>query len=197
MNLDFSDLTLTLRYRFNSTNIYIMQTDSTTLNSALQEFFVTALQEIYWSEVNMRISLGTMLEEATSGKLKQAFQLHAEQTETHAAILENVFALLGLPPEPKKSLGLQGLFDEGWHVIDETERGTAQRDVALIIAAQKVEHYEIACYGSLITLAETLGHKEIAQLLKTVLKEEKETDAILTSIAEGGTNLKATKERVL
>jgi ferritin-like metal-binding protein YciE len=171
-----------------------MQTDSTTLNSALQVFFVTALQELYWSEVNMRNSLVTMAQETTHAELRQAFQRHAEQTETHAAILENVFALLGLPAQTKTSVGLQGLFDEGWQVIDEIERNTAQRDVALIIAAQKVEHYEIACYGSLITLAKTLGHNEIVQLFEPVLQDEKETDALLTSIAEAGINAEASQE---
>lgn len=173
-----------------------MQTDSTILNSALQEFFVSTLQEMYWSEVNMRNSLLTMSQEATSDELKRAFQLHAEQTETQAAILENVFALLGLPPTAKASVGLQGLFDEGWQVIDQTESNTAQRDVAMIIAAQKVEHYEIACYGSMVTLAKTLGHREVVQLLEPVLKEEKETDALLTSIAEGGINVEASQEQV-
>jgi ferritin-like metal-binding protein YciE len=171
-----------------------MQTDSNTLNSALQEFFVTSLQELYWSEVNLRNTLNTMTEEATTSQLKEAFQLHAEQTGNHAMVLENVFGLLGVPAEPEPSVGLQGLFDEGWQVIDETEKGSAQRDVALIIAAQKVEHYEIACYGSLITLAKTLGHNEIAQLLEPVLAEEKETDSILTSIAASGINAEAKEE---
>jgi ferritin-like metal-binding protein YciE len=171
-----------------------MQTDPTTLNSALQEFFVTSLQEMYWSEVNMRNSLATMTEEATTAELKQAFQLHGEQTEKHAKVLENVFALLGLPPQAEPCVGLQGLFDEGWQVIDETEKGTAQRDVALIIAAQKVEHYEIATYGSLVTLAKTLGHHEIVQQLEPVLAEEKETDAMLTSIAASGINMEASQE---
>lgn len=172
-----------------------MQTDSTTLNSALQEFFVTSLQEMYWSEINMRNTLTTMTAEATTVKLKKAFQLHGEQTEKHAKILENVFALLGIPPQPEPCVGLQGLFDEGWQVIDESEKGSSQRDVALIIAAQKVEHYEIATYGSLMTLANTLGHTEIVQLLEPVLNEEKETDAILTSIAKSGINSEASKER--
>lgn len=171
-----------------------MQTDSNTLNSALQDFFVTALQEMYWAEVNLRNMLSTMTEEATTTRLKEAFRLHGEQTEKHAKTLENVFALLGLPPEPEPCMGLQGLFDEGWQVIDETEKGSRQRDVALIIAAQKVEHYEIATYGSLATLAKTLGHKEIVQMLEPILKEEKQTDKILTSIAESGINVEASKE---
>ncbi|WP_207513920.1 YciE/YciF ferroxidase family protein [Longitalea luteola] len=173
-----------------------MQTDATTLNSALQEFFVTSLQEMYWSEVNMRNTLATMTEEATTVKLKKAFEVHVEQTERHAKILEEVFTLLGIPPQAEPCVGLQGLFDEGWQVIDESAKGSAQRDVALIIAAQKVEHYEIATYGSLMTLANTLGHKEIVQLLEPILKEEKETDAILSSIAKSGINTEASKEPV-
>jgi len=171
-----------------------MQTDSKTLNSSLQEFFVNCLQEMYWSEVNMRNSISTMMEEASSEELRQAFQEHAGQTDTHVKTLENVFAQLGIQPEAKPSVGLQGLFDEGWKVIDQTQKGSSQRDVALIIAAQKIEHYEIASYGSMITLAETLGHKEIAQMLEPVLQEEKETDARLSSIARSGINVEASQE---
>jgi ferritin-like metal-binding protein YciE len=155
------------------------------------------MQELYWSEVNMLKTLNTMTEEASTTQLKEAFQLHAEQTANHARVLENAFALLGLPPQAEPSAGLQGLFDEGWQVIDETEKGTAQRDVALIIAAQKVEHYEIATYGSLISLARTLGHNELVELLKPVLQEEKDTDEILTSIAESGINVEASQEPAL
>ena len=173
-----------------------MQTNATTLNSALQEFFVTALQELYWSEVNLVNVLNTMAEAATTTELKQAFSQHRQQTEQHARALENVFGLLALEGQQEPSAGLQGLFDEGWQVIDETEQGSAQRDVALIIAAQKVEHYEIACYGSLITLAKTLGHREIAQILQPILDEEKQTDAILTSIAESGINEEASQEAI-
>lgn len=173
-----------------------MQTNSTTLNSALQEFFVTALQELYWSEVNLLNVLNTMTEAATTAELKESFALHRQQTEMHAKALENVFAILALEPQAEPSAGLQGLFDEGWQVIDETEQGSAQRDVALIIAAQKVEHYEIACYGSMITLARTLGHQEIAEILRPILEEEKQTDAILTSIAESGINREASQEAV-
>lgn len=149
---------------------------------------------MYWSEVNMRNTLATMANEATAQELKNAFIQHEEQTEIHAKVLENVFEILGLSPQPEPSAGLQGLFDEGWQVIDESEKGTAQRDVALIIAAQKVEHYEIATYGSLISLAKTLGHMEVVKLLEPVLDEEKETDEILTSIAESGINIEASEE---
>ena len=168
--------------------------DVSVVNSKLQEYFVTGLQEIYWSETNLVTVLSTMSQAATSRELKNAFELHLNQTRTHVERLEQAFSILALPPQAEPSAGLQGLFDEGWQVIDESEAGSAQRDVALIIAAQKVEHYEIACYGSLITLARTLGLHEIANILAPTLSEEKETDQSLTNIAEAGINAEATKE---
>ena len=164
------------------------------VNSKLQQFFTTALQEIYWSEQNLVNVLNTMTDAATTSELKKAFEEHKRQTQEHAQRLEQVFQLLDLPPQAEPSAGLQGLFDEGWQVIDETEEGSANRDVALIIAAQKVEHYEIACYGSLITLARTLGKNDIADILAPTLSEEKETDLLLTDIAEGKINHQASKE---
>ena len=171
-----------------------MNNDTPTLNSALQNFFVTSIQELYWAETNLINVLQTMTEAATTSELKKAFDLHRQQTMKHAQNLKQIFALLGFEPQAEPSVGLQGLFDEGWQVIDETEEGSAQRDVALIIAAQKVEHYEIACYGSLLTLANTLGHSDITTLLAPVLQEEKDTDTILTAIAEGGINAQASEE---
>jgi len=163
-------------------------------SSKLQEYFITGLQEIYWSETNLVNVLSTMEQASSSRKLKEAFALHTDQTRQHVRRLEQAFAILALPAEPEPSAGLQVLFDEGWQVIDESEEGSAQRDVALIIAAQKVEHYEIACYGSLITLAKTLGLKEVAELLVPTLLEEKETDLTLTEIAETGINEEASEE---
>ena len=121
-----------------------MKVNPSTLDSALQEFFVTSLQEIYWSEVNLVNVLRTMSDAASATELRDAFNLHREQTAAHAKAVESIFTLLALPPQPEPSVGLQGLFDEGWQVIDETEQGSAQRDVALIIATQKIDHYEIA-----------------------------------------------------
>jgi ferritin-like metal-binding protein YciE len=165
-------------------------------NSILQDFFLTALQELYWSETHLVDVLDTMGKAATTTQLQEAFITHKEETERHKQRLEKVFALLAIPPQAELCMGLQGLFDEGWQVIDETEPGTAQRDVALIIAAQKVEHYEIATYGSLITLAKTMGQKQIADLLVPTLEEEKQTDLVLSTIAESGINQEATQERL-
>lgn len=166
------------------------------IHSKLEEFFTTMLQEIYWSEKNLVNVLNTMQDAATNKDLKKSFATHLKQTETHVRRVEEVFAMLSLSPQPEPSAGLQGLFDEGWQVIDETEEGSAQRDVALIIAAQKVEHYEMACYGSMVTLAKTMGRTDVAELLTETLTEEKETDALLTKIAEGKINYKASKEPV-
>jgi len=162
----------------------------------LQEFFTTCLQELYWSETHLVEMLNTMSIAATTPQLKEAFIVHKEETEKQKKRLEEVFSLLGLPPQAERCAGLQGLFDEGWQVIDETEAGSAQRDVALIIAAQKVEHYEIASYGSLITLAKTMGQNEVAKILLPTLKEEKNTDNVLTEIAEAGINVDASQERL-
>lgn len=169
-----------------------MKMDST--NSKLEEFFITLLQEIYWSEQHLVNVLSTMSDAATTSELRDAFNKHREQTLLHVQRLEETFEKLSLPPQAEPSAGLQGLFDEGWQVIDETQEGSAQRDVALIIAAQKVEHYEIATYGSIVTLARTLGRNEISDLLQPTLNEEKETDLLLTEIAEGRINYEASQE---
>lgn len=171
-------------------------TSPTRKNSVLQDFFTTCLQELYWAETHLINVLDTMSQAATNEQLQEAFLLHKEETMTHKERLEQVFAKIGSEPQTALCMGLQGLFDEGWQVIDETEPGTNQRDVALIIAAQKVEHYEIATYGSLITLAKTMGEKEIAALLIPTLQEEKATDVTLTNIAESGINAEATQEKV-
>jgi ferritin-like metal-binding protein YciE len=164
------------------------------IHSKLDDFFVTMLSEIYWSEQNLVNVLSTMAEAASSKELKKAFLKHKEQTRTHVQRLEQAFEMLGIPEEPVPCVGLQGLFDEGWQVIDESDEGSALRDVALIVAAQKVEHYEIACYGSLITLARTIGQIETADLLQSTLEEEKETDTLLTIIAESHLNAEASEE---
>ncbi|MBC8034778.1 MAG: ferritin-like domain-containing protein [Chitinophagaceae bacterium] len=166
-------------------------------DSQLQSFFMTMLQEAYWSEQHLLNVLNTMMISATSKELRQAFAMHQQQTEKHVQRLEEAFGVLGAEPQAVPSVGMQGLFDDGWQVIDETEAGSANRDVALIIAAQKVEHFEMACYGSLVTLATTLGQKDIAKLLGKTLKEEKQTDAALTAIAESKINQKARKEQTV
>lgn len=164
-------------------------------NSKLQEFFLQQLQDLYWAEKKLVKTLPKLADAATSYQLKQAFNDHLEQTITHVTRLENVFEILGEEPRALKCPAMAGIVDEGEDIIDETDKGTAQRDVGLIFAAQKAEHYEIATYGGLVTLARTMGQKQIAGLLEQTLSEEKITDGLLTKIAEEDANIKASSER--
>src|SRR5690606_4531698 len=115
-------------------------------------------------------------------------------TRNHVTRLEQVFNSIGKEANAKKCPAMAGILDEGEDIIDETDTGTAQRDVGLIFAAQKVEQYEIATYGGLCQLARTLGYEEAASILGQTLGEEKEADALLTQIAEGSVNREARME---
>jgi ferritin-like metal-binding protein YciE len=108
--------------------------------------------------------------------------------------LEEVFGIIGEEADSKKCQAMVGIVDEGEDIIDDTEEGTAQRDVGLIFAGQKAEHYEIATYGGLVTLAEVLGHEDAARIMKQTLAEEKEADKLLTQIAEKDINYRAGQE---
>src|SRR5688572_4149346 len=163
-------------------------------SSMLDEFLHEELKDIYWAEKHLVKTLPKMEKAACSEELKQAFSDHLEVTKEHVTRLESVFEMLGHKPQAKKCDGIEGLTREGEHIIDETEDGTSIRDVGLILAAQKVEHYEIATYGTLSQLARTLGKDNVADVLETILREEKETDQNLTSIAENDINYEASKE---
>ena len=163
-------------------------------DSKLRSFFIDALEDIYWAEKKLVKTLPKLQEAATSGELKTAFSNHLEQTKTHVTRLESVFDMIGEPANTKKCQAMAGIADEGQDLIDETEKGTAQRDVGLIFAGQKAEHYEIATYGGLKQLAKTLGYQEAAEILDQTLSEEKEADILLTQIAENGINYQASTE---
>ena len=164
--------------------------------SMLMEFFIDSLRDMYWAEKHLVKALGKLQKAATSEQLATAFADHMAVTEEQVARLEQVFEMLGEKARGKKCEAMEGLVKEAETIIEETEDGSSTRDVGLIIAAQKVEHYEIACYGSLVTLARTLGQNKIAEILTPTLNEEKETDAILTEIAEGSINHEASQETV-
>ena len=167
----------------------------TTSDSKLKEFFLAQLQDIYWAEKKLVKTLPKMQEAATSSQLKMALGDHLSQTKEHVSRLEEVFELIGEDAETKKCLAMAGIADEGDEIVDETEEGTAQRDVGIIFAAQKAEHYEIATYGGLKTLAGTLGLTDAQRLLEQTLSEEKQADALLTQIAESGVNYEAAGEQ--
>lgn len=164
-------------------------------NTKLYEFFVQQLQDLYWAEKKLVKTLPKLSQAATLNRLKQAFNDHLEQTITHVSRLENVFQIIEQEPRAVKCPAMAGIVDEGEDIIDDTDTGTAQRDVGLIFAAQKAEHYEIATYGGLVTLARTMGMNEVADILDQTLSEEKITDGLLTKIAEEDANLKASTEK--
>ena len=161
---------------------------------ALMEFFEGEIKEIYWAEKHLTKALPKMKKAATSEELANAFGEHLEVTKTHVSRLEQVFELLGKKPQAKKCDAMEGIVKEGESIIEETAEGTATRDVGLILAGQKVEHYEIATYGGLAQLAKTLGLEDIAALLEQTLGEEKEADETLTGIAENDINYEAASE---
>lgn len=163
-------------------------------DTLLRELFIDSLQDIYYAEKAITKALPRMQEAATSSELINAFQTHLTQTEGQIKRLEQVFQVIGEKAEGKKCEAIEGLVKEAETIISETDEGTSTRDVGLIMAAQKVEHYEIASYGSIRQLATTLGLTEAADLLQETLDEEKQTDLLLTDIAENSINYQAAHE---
>lgn len=163
-------------------------------DSMLREFFIDSLKDIYYAEKQIASTLPKMKAAATSSQLQQAFDDHKTMTQQQVTRLEQVFEILGEKAQGKKCDAIEGIIEEGEGIISDTEKGTATRDVGLIMAAQKVEHYEIASYGGLAQLARTLGEEKAAGLLAQTLEEEKQTDFLLTDIAENNVNYQASQE---
>lgn len=160
----------------------------------LHQFFLNQLRDIYQAEKQLVKALPEMVKAAGSGELISAIDHHLAQTKEHVTRLEKIFQMLNEKPEEKQCKAMAGILNEGKDILGETEEGTAVRDAAIIVAAQKVEHYEIATYGSLVTFSELMGHNEVSRLLKETLDEEEQTNASLTDLAESGINEKALKE---
>ena len=160
----------------------------------LQELFLDSIKDIYWAEKSLTKVLPKLSKAATSPELQQAFTEHLRVTEGQVGRLEQVFELLGKKAAGVKCEAMAGLTREAENMIQETKKGSKTRDVALIMAAQKVEHYEIASYGSIATLAAQMGLSEAKELLGQTLQEEKDTDSLLTQIAESSINQQAEQE---
>lgn len=152
------------------------------------------LKDIYWAEKHLVKALPKLKKAATSPELAAAFEKHAQETQTHIETLEQVFSLLDEKAAAKKCDAMAGLLEEADSIIEDTESGTLTRDAGLILAAQKVEHYEIATYGTLRVFAENMGHTDVADLLAQTLENEKATDEALTQIAERAINEQAAAE---
>ena len=162
---------------------------SMALNS-FEDLFVEQLQDLYDAEQRLTKALPKMADAAKSASLKAAFQEHLRQTQNQVTRLEQVFQLLGKTAQSKTCEAMKGLVTEGEEVISAT--GDADvKDAALIAAAQRVEHYEIAGYGTVRTFAQRLGHQQAAQLLQQTLDEEADTDKKLTALAERSINPRA------
>ncbi|WP_426064257.1 ferritin-like domain-containing protein [Flavobacterium sp. DSP2-3-1] len=156
----------------------------------LRDFFEDGLKDIFWAEHAVVKALPKMAKNATSSKLIQAFEHHLKETEEHITRLEKVFESLGLKAVGKKCDAMDGLLKEADGIMAETELGVV-RDAGIIAAAQKVEHYEIATYGTLRAYAVTLGESKVATLLDKTLEEEKKADVTLTEIALAEINIEA------
>ena len=149
----------------------------------LRELYIDELKDLYNAESQLLKALPKMAKAASSGELRQGFEEHLEQTKGQVQRLEQIFQKLGESPKGKKCRGMEGLIEEGSEVMEQDFDG-AVKDAALIGAAQRVEHYEIAGYGTVRSIAETLGEDDHVSLLEETLEEEKETDEKLTQLAE-------------
>ena len=168
---------------------------STTDNDeGLRGLFVSELQGIYYAEKALVDNMPNMADAATTDEVRQAFQHHLEETRGQVTRLERIFDSIGVAADDKTCNAIDGLADDADEVISSTESGSLTRDAGLIIAAQKVEHHEIAAYGSLHALAQLLGYTEAAQLIEQSLQEEKNTDKKLTQLAESFVNERAKAE---
>jgi ferritin-like metal-binding protein YciE len=149
-----------------------------------QEMFIEELKDLYSAEKQIVRALPKMAKAVESEEMRAGIEEHLEQTKEHAQRLERVFEILGKRAGGKTCKGMQGLIEEGSEHISEIEKGPV-RDAALIGALQRVEHYEIAAYGTVATFAEAMGQEEIQELLGETLQEEKDTDAKLTEVSHG------------
>jgi len=169
------------------------QKSSSKASQGLRDLFEDELKDIYWAEKALTKAIPKMIKNATADELVSALNDHLEVTKGHVDRLEESFNILGKPARAKKCEAMAGLVKEAEEIMEDTEEGVV-RDAGIISAAQKVEHYEIASYGTLCAFAKTLGEDEVISLLQQTLEEEKEADQKLTQIAESSINAEAVQE---
>ena len=163
-------------------------------SSQLMELFEDGLKDIYWAENALLKAIPKMIKETTSEELNEALTSHLEETKEQIKRLDEVFKLIKIKAEGEKCEAMDGLIKESKDIMDSCEKGS-MRDAGIISAAQKVEHYEIATYGTLRQFAETLKLKEVEKLLATTLQEEKEADLKLSEVAMEAINVEAADEK--
>lgn len=164
-----------------------------TAAEGLRDLFVDSLKDIYWAEKALTKALPKMAKNASTPNLVTALNDHLAVTESQVARLEDVFESLGEKAVAKKCEAMEGLIKEGESILEDTEIG-AVRDAGIIAASQKIEHYEIASYGTLVAFAKTLGEDEVAAMLEETLAEEKEANVTLTEAAYNTINFDANEE---
>lgn len=157
---------------------------------SLQKLFVHELKDLYSAENQILEALPKMAKKASNPQLREAFEMHRSQTEEQVRRLEQIFDSLDHQPGGQKCRGMEGLIEEGEEVMSDADSDDV-RDAGMIAAAQRVEHYEIAAYGTARTYARMLGNDDAARLLQQTLDEEGETDKKLTSLAESQVNREA------
>jgi ferritin-like metal-binding protein YciE len=163
------------------------------LRSKLGKLFENELKDIYWAEQALTKAIPKMIKKATSQELIDALETHLAETEEHVKRAEQVFSIIGSKAVAKKCEAMAGLIEEAEELMEDNDEGV-MRDAAIISAGQKVEHYEIASYGTLRAFAETLGLTEAVSILEETLEEEKNADETLTEVAVSAVNLEAASE---
>lgn len=170
-----------------------MKTNTNKESGVINELFENQLKDILWAEQELTRFMPKILKQVTSKELKKTFEEHMKITEAQVRRLENIFEIIGSKPEAEKCDGMEGLVKEAEQIIESAEPGVI-RDAFIIGAVQKVEHYEMASYGTLRALATIIGEYEVASLLGETLEEEKEADFKLTQVAENFVNIQASDE---
>jgi ferritin-like metal-binding protein YciE len=165
------------------------QSNSSAAEAAFNKLFEDGLKDIYWVEKKLTKAIPKMIKNATSEELIEALEEHLDVTMEQVKGVEKVFDLIGKKPVAKRCIAMEGIIQEGEESMQETEG--IVRDAGIICSAQKVEHYEIASYGSLCAFANTLGMQDAADILKEILDQEKEADEKLTEVAESSVNMEA------
>ncbi|QMW00530.1 YciE/YciF ferroxidase family protein [Spirosoma foliorum] len=167
--------------------------DSTT-DEGLRDLFISELKSVYYTEHQAVDALGKQAKASTTDEVRNAFLQHQEESRTHVERLEEIFKIIGVRTEERVSESINGLINDVERIIASTESGSLTRDAGLIIGAQAIEHYEIAIYGSLLTLAHVLDFTQSAELLEETLAEEKTTDHTLAALAESFVNKRSKEE---
>ena len=179
------------KFTSNKTNSYNSDNSEATDND-LHELFLDELSDLYSAEKQLTKALPKMLKAAHSDELKKAIESHLKETEGHVDRLEEIFQALDEKPKRKTCAAMEGLVKEASELLQE-QKGKSSLDAAIIAAGQKVEHYEIASYGTVRSWAEQMGHEDAVELLKATLEEESAADQKLTEIAESLANETAEK----